>query len=388
VPRDRLLTVNQINSILSTGAANSNSKSNNQLTLSKLSNEEDKSVFIDKSMISYYVESSDHSSGHGNFSAEDIEAHEEATKVKNIDSIQYGCYKMSTWYYSPLPVEYNQFSTLFFCEFCLNFFGYEVELKRHSLSCKLRHPPGNEIYRSREHNITIAAFEVDGAVEKVYSQNLCYLSKLFLDHKTLEYDCSPFLFYILCEINEVTGFYHMVGYFSKEKISLSNFNLACILTLPCHQRKGYGKVLISLSYELSKVEEKVGSPEKPISDLGLLSYMSYWTSILCKLLDEKRFGGDHISIEDLSKLTCITAEDIIDCLKTIHILVWYKGKWVFSQSNLNNLLNDRRNKKAKAQAALLSNPSSIFVSEIRPEKLSWTPFFQSKRAKILSGFAL
>jgi histone acetyltransferase MYST1 len=28
-------------------------------------------------------------------------------------------------------------------------------------------------------------FEVDGAKKKIYCQNLCYLAKLFLDHKTL-----------------------------------------------------------------------------------------------------------------------------------------------------------------------------------------------------------
>jgi hypothetical protein len=77
---------------------------------------------------------------------------------------------------------------------------------------------------------------------------------------------------------------HLVGYFSKEKYSQHGYNLACILTLPCHQRKGYGKFLISLSYELSKIEEKIGSPEKPISDLGLVSYTSYWSRELVHLL--------------------------------------------------------------------------------------------------------
>jgi len=38
--------------------------------------------------------------------------------------------------------------------------------------------------------------------------------------------------------------YHIVGYFSKEKDSIQNYNLACILTLPQYQRKGYGKLLI------------------------------------------------------------------------------------------------------------------------------------------------
>ncbi len=49
-----------------------------------------------------------------------------------------------------------------------------------------------------------------------------------------------------------------VGYFSKEKCSEEGYNLACILTLPCYQKKGYGKFLISFSYELSKLEGKVG----------------------------------------------------------------------------------------------------------------------------------
>jgi histone acetyltransferase MYST1 len=42
-------------------------------------------------------------------------------------------------------------------------------------------------------------FQVDGRKEKQYCQNLCYLAKLFLDHKTLYYDVDLFLFYVLCE---------------------------------------------------------------------------------------------------------------------------------------------------------------------------------------------
>lgn len=48
-------------------------------------------------------------------------------------------------------------------------------------------------------------------------------------------------------------------------------------------------------YLLSKVEEKVGSPERPLSDLGLISYRSYWKEVLLRYLCN--FQGKDISIK-------------------------------------------------------------------------------------------
>lgn len=320
--------------------------------------------------------------GHGSFTEEDVKAHEAATKVKNIDMIVLGKYQITTWYYSPFPEEYNQYGTLYFCEFCLSFFGYASELARHSQRCTLRHPPGNEIYRSQDHNVDIAVFEVDGQKEVTYCQNLSYIAKLFLDHKTLEYDCHPFLFYVLCEV-DARGC-HLVGYFSKEKVSVAKYNLACILTLPCHQRKGYGKFIISLSYELSKIEEKVGSPEKPISDLGKVSYLSYWTGTLVAFLNERPLSTE-ISIEEISRQSCITTADIIETLKYLKVLVWYKGKWTFSTNRLQEVAKRQAEKEEHLMQALLKDPASIRVNPCNPEKLHWTPFFANKRTRHMQG---
>ena len=49
-------------------------------------------------------------------------------------------------------------------------------------------------------------------------------------------------------------------------------------------------------YELSKVEGKTGTPEKPLSDLGKLSYRSYWSWVLLEILRD--FRGT-LSIKDL-----------------------------------------------------------------------------------------
>lgn len=240
----------------------------------------------------------------------------EISRVRNLNRIQMGSFEVEPWYFSPYPLEFTECDMIWICEFCLCYFGEFARFKRHRLKCDLYHPPGNEIYRDSE----VSFFEIDGRRQRTWCRNLCLLSKCFLDHKTLYYDVDPFLFYCMC-VRDEKGF-HLVGYFSKEKESAEGYNVACILTLPQYQRHGYGKLLIAFSYELSKRENKLGSPEKPLSDLGLLSYRAYWQdTIVDILLDIKT----EVTIEELANMSAMTTNDVIHTLQTLNMLKYYVG---------------------------------------------------------------
>ncbi|KAF9609878.1 hypothetical protein IFM89_018963 [Coptis chinensis] len=281
-----------------------------------------------------------------------LREHEKLTKVKNIEFIELGRYEIETWYFSPFPEEFDNSPKLYFCEFCLNYVQHKEQLQRHMRKCDLRHPPGNEIYRSG----TLSMFEVDGNDNRVYCQNLCYMAKLFLDHKTLLDDVDYFLFYILCECDDRGC--HMVAYFSKEKQSEQYYNLACILTLPPYQRKGYGKFLIAFSYELSKKEGIAGTPEKPLSDLGKVSYKGYWTRVLLEILKKK---DCMISVRELSQTTAIRPDDVFCTLKDLNLIQ-------YTPEGMQYVCTDHNILDSHLKAA---GPG---VPKIDASKLMWTPY--------------
>jgi hypothetical protein len=187
---------------------------------------------------------------------------------------------------------------------------------------------------------SISIYEVKGNEKKLYCQNLCLIAKLFLDHKSIYFDVSPFKFYVLFE-KDKNG-YHIVGYFSKEMSDLSEFNLSCIMILPPFQRKGYGQFLISLSYFLSNRLHKISSPETPLSDLGKLSYKSYWTiTILDALLKNKGL----LNVQTISEQTGIRIEDINYVLNELSLIKYWKGQQVIQNINIKQIEEFLKKKK-------------------------------------------
>merc|ERR1712228_79929 len=300
------------------------------------------------------------------FKEEQLKTHQQNTKIKNFSHIVIGKYLVKAWYFSPVPIEYRTSPILHFCDFCLSHFGRRCEYEYHMKRCLVRHPPGNEIYRSREQNITIAAFEVDGNREHIYCQNVEYLAKFFLDHKTLEFDTTSFHFYIITEVSDAGC--HFLSYFSKEKNPEKNFNLSCIMALPCHQRKGLGAFMISLSYGLSRCEAKNGTPETPLSDLGLISYRKFWASELLKILSTNS-TPTICSLDELAKKTSFQLEDIWFTLTDLGVLK--KG----SNDDYTFCINQAMIQKFVKKPKKLKANEGQFINIVQQDKIHWVPHY-------------
>jgi hypothetical protein len=276
-----------------------------------------------------------------------------------IKCIQFGKHVIDTFYAAPYPEEYSHESRLFICEFCLKYLPSEFVAYRHKLKCPAKHPPGDEIYRDG----SISIWEVDGRKKTEYCQCLCLMAKMFLGSKTLYYDVEPFLFYILTEYDEFG--YHFVGYFSKEKRPASLNNVSCILVMPIHQRKGYAMYLIDFSYLLTRIEGKEGSPEKPLSDMGLTAYRSYWDLTMSRHL--LALGLKPFSTKELMARTGMTADDVIHTLERLYAFVkdpvtkTYAIR--FDRKLYENIVQSYDSKKHRG---------------VKPEMLVWTPYIMGR----------
>ncbi|KAK5995544.1 Males-absent on the first protein [Cladobotryum mycophilum] len=180
-------------------------------------------------------------------------------------------------------------------------------------------------------------WEVDGEMDVLFCQNLSLFAKLFLDNKSVFFDVTGFNYFLLVytppPLQDVGGAGssaavptpQITGFFSKEKMSWDNNNLACILVFPPWQRKGLGALLMGASYEISRREGIMGGPEKPISDLGKKGYKRFWSGEIARWLLSLEVGQEDgqetiVDIEDCSQGTWISPEDCLMILREMGVL--------------------------------------------------------------------
>ncbi|GAP88582.1 putative histone acetyltransferase [Rosellinia necatrix] len=235
-----------------------------------------------------------------------------------------------------------------------------------------------------------SVWEVDGEKDGLFCQNLSLFAKLFLDNKSVFFDVTGFNYFLLvytptmsetdatssvrtdsalqppagpensAPVSSDAQIFaptcqplrprpQVVGFFSKEKMSWDNNNLACILVFPPWQRKGLGALLMGVSYEISRREGILGGPEKPISELGRKGYRRFWAGEITRWIlelvpsgsstepthtarsgkkEKERHRGDDaeeqewlvVDVEQCSRHTWIVAEDCLAVLREMGVI--------------------------------------------------------------------
>lgn len=96
-------------------------------------------------------------------------------------------------------------------------------------------------------------------------------------------------------------------------------------------------LVVFLGYLLTRQEGQAGSPEKPLSDLGRLSYLAYWKSVILEYL--YKHPDKHISVKGISRATGMCPHDIASTLQQLGMI-------------------DRQDGRSVSQAR---SPSAVFV---------------------------
>uniref|UniRef100_A0A0K0F9A4 Histone acetyltransferase n=1 Tax=Strongyloides venezuelensis TaxID=75913 RepID=A0A0K0F9A4_STRVS len=291
-------------------------------------------------------------------------------KDKNLgttSTLHYQNFVMKGLFPSKYPDDIKNLEHVYVCRFCLTPLSEKEAYMEHDKLCNWKHPPGNEIYRDEEEMISI--FEVDGRKKPDYARRLCWLASLFIPHKVSAYSVWFFQFYILTKITKL-GF-NLIGYFSKEMKPSGNNNLSCILTMPHCMGHGYGQMLIDLSYSLSKREKKIGSPEHPLSDQGLIAYRKYWKSILlCFIRKKYKEKASSISMKELSHQSAIYIDDLVSTALSLGIIGYNK----FSESYLINMSQAIDQPLKELRRKVLKEKLLIWSPENKPTVDGWSRY--------------
>lgn len=163
------------------------------------------------------------------------------------------------------------------------------------------------------------------------------------------FDVVSFKYYLLVYTPPPTGSLpqqksQIIGFFSKEKMSWDNNNLACILIFPPWQRKGLGKILMGVSYELSKRENRLGGPEKPLSELGKKGYTRFWEARIARVVLGMK-AKTTMTVGDIAEACWMLSEDMVTVLSDMGVVAAKKranGSVVVSKSKVREWVKENK----------------------------------------------
>lgn len=336
---------------------------------------------------------------------------EEEEEQHPVEHLRYGDWEFSSLYFSPYPYEYRT-ATLYTCDRCLKYTRVAQKMYDHRLNrCRHIHPPGHRIYHDEQ--LGLSVYEVDGGANptsQLYAQNLCLLGKCFIDTKTVYYHVKPFLFYVLTltdtiqlpVVDEDDQLMHdiadhasnppmpqpnsikcdtMIGYFSKDKILYKeeNQNLACLLTLPHKQGRGFGRFLVALSFELTRRQSLTGKPESPLSESARVTYQAYWRETLTDAIikacqPSKRSSVTFCTLHNLAAVTGIDRADVIATISTLGFSTQTNENdevGIAITSHACEQLVQHSNELKLKRAKRCQNSKQIQPVEFHPHLLTW-----------------
>lgn len=218
---------------------------------------------------------------------------------------------------------YFWLDSLHVCNTCFKYSRSGPAVANHLIHClyatKL---PGLIVYADARHSVR----RVRGYRHMLYCQNLCLFARLFLDNKLVFFAVEAFDFYVVYGADpdadgQDTPREVPMGFFSKERLSWEDNNLACILVFPPFQRRGIGSLLIEVSYAISRSEGILSGPEHPLSDFGRATYLHFWSQAIARMALLHKFHRLYTTVHEIARHTGMRHDDVVMALDHMQALL-------------------------------------------------------------------
>lgn len=260
-----------------------------------------------------------------------------------IKSVHYGQHKFAPWYQNPgyIDMEAKTLKSyrskepqtlwkalslesgitemdIHVCPNCFLYSSNASDIVSHQRFCHFKScAPGKLVYQGEDFSIRYLQYAEnsdDSNPVKLYMQAISLFGRMFLETKSICFALDGFEFFVAYDT--ISGL--PAGFFSKEKQSWHNYNLACIVVFPPFQRRGLGQLLIGYSYYLSRKAGNIGGPEHPLSKHGHRTYTAYWKQALCQALISMDQAPK--TLRALCEATGIAPSDVVTTLSEMGAL--------------------------------------------------------------------